>query len=190
MGQSCPAQWAWPNAPIKTEIHRSKRKLFPDYSFKLINSPHKRVWKKVVRMRFRERESPGSSQEWGKSGLRLKSWFLSELAIAAGLGSNGASHPGTLIWPWGPWAASEFCFLGLGIIAEIFLAPQWKNMRWKHHICNLWWRHFLGRIRHWLGDSICNEIHHLSVRKWLRGKIRNGSEQPWANRDSGCKQSA
>jgi hypothetical protein len=49
-------------------------------------------------MRFRERESPGSSQEWGKSGLRLKSHFFSELAIAAGLGSNGASHPGTLIY--------------------------------------------------------------------------------------------
>ena len=96
MGQSCPAQWAWSNAPINTEIHRSEKKLFPDYSFKLINSPHKRVWKKVVRMRFWERELPGSSQEWGKSGLRLKSWFLSELAIAAGLGSNGASHPGTL----------------------------------------------------------------------------------------------
>ena len=50
-------------------------------------------------MRFRERESPGSSQEWGKSGLGFKScFFFSEFAIAAGLGSNGASHPGTLIY--------------------------------------------------------------------------------------------
>ena len=46
-------------------------------------------------MRSRERESPGSSQEWGKSVPRLKSWFfLSELTIVGGLTSSGASYPG------------------------------------------------------------------------------------------------
>ena len=100
LNPSCPAQGAWRNGPIKLRIRRSKIKLFPDYSSKLINSHTNASEKKVVRIRFRERELPGSSQELGKSGLRLKSCVFSKLVIVAGLtsSSSGASHPGTLKW--------------------------------------------------------------------------------------------
>ena len=80
------AQWAHKNriSPIKKEI-------IPGLQFQTNELPTQ------ARLKKRERESPGSSQEWGKSGLRLKSCVFSKLATVAGLTSSGAFHPGTLI---------------------------------------------------------------------------------------------
>ena len=39
---------------------------------------------KVLKIKFRERQSPGRPQEWAKSGLRWKSWFFSKVRSWAG----------------------------------------------------------------------------------------------------------
>ena len=70
LNPSCPAQGAWRNGPIKLLIYRSKIKLFPDYISKLINSPHKRLIKKLS-----EFDSENANRlEVVKSGANLVSY--------------------------------------------------------------------------------------------------------------------
>ena len=115
MGQSCPAQWAWPNAPIKAEIHRSKRKLFSDYNSNDF-TPHtsasekklggvgqchfsislrKSRFSKMLGFRFRRHECSGNTQEWGKSAVRWKKLIFLEIWKMNWGSAKATNHCGT-----------------------------------------------------------------------------------------------
>ena len=109
IGLSYAAQRACFNELEKITIQRSE-KLWRGQTWSMIKTYQKRkvaINLKMLKIKFWDRQCFRNSQVWGKSVLRIKSWFFSKVVVWCPVTSCLLSHLGTFTCPCGALRSQE-----------------------------------------------------------------------------------